>query len=131
MEKNGNGHTTLHCACRSSNPSINVVKRLLEVEGREMVMEKDIYGNTALVFHCAYQSDNPSIDLIKKLIKVGGRDLVVVQRENNRKCHPLLHTFYARSIEYIAVKTLIEEGLCLSFGGEFGIGGLFNCCTPI
>ena len=53
----------------------------------------------------------------------------MVQTDNNRRCLPLLSKLPGYHLKEIAVKTLIEEGLRLGFGGEFGIGGLFNYCT--
>ena len=41
MKKDEYGYTTLHWACQSDNPSIDIVNRLIEVGGGNFVMEKD------------------------------------------------------------------------------------------
>ena len=58
---------------RTGNISHDIISKLTEVGGKELVMEKDAYGNNAL--HKACQSENTRLNIISKLIEVEGRTM--------------------------------------------------------
>ena len=64
--------TVLHCACCNGNISMNVISKLLEVGGRELLMMKNRFGFTAL--HNACRNKKISMGIISKLLEVGGRE---------------------------------------------------------
>ena len=69
--------TALHdCVCKNENISLGIVSKLLDVGGRELVMNEEYDGCTAL--HSACKNKNLSVEVVSKLLKVGGRELLVV-----------------------------------------------------
>ena len=105
--------TTLMDEFTSNTSSDNILK-LIEVEGRDLVMKKDEKGSTALMYvfekNC---SSNISFDVISKLIEVGGQDLVAQRDEDGcnalhlacKKCN----TSYIDLIEKM-IEKMIEVG---------------------
>ena len=55
--------------------SSEIVTKLIEIGGRDLVMKVDNHGSTALHFACGRK--NPSLEVISKLIEIGGRELVM------------------------------------------------------
>lgn len=77
--------TALHCASRGNKPStIDVISKLIDIEGRELVMDRTSNGWTALNDVCRISSsyDDSSAEIALKLIEVGGRDLVIDSCQN-------------------------------------------------
>ena len=72
MEKNKNGYTALHDACKHKSPTETIIK-MIEVGGRELVMGKSSIGRTALYYACEYKTP---AEAIMKMIDVGGRQLL-------------------------------------------------------
>ena len=123
-EKNILGYTALHCACRNY-ASIEVMSKLIEIGGRELVMEKDEDGLTALHHACG------SIEIVSKLIEIGGRELLVERNANGHIA--LFHSYFSRANFFPprpyddSFTLMVKEGIMAHVGGEFGIGGIFNC----
>ena len=60
--------TALHCACSNYNISADVILKLLETGGNELLMMTNDYGKSAFEFACA-RSDNIFLqDIISKLL---------------------------------------------------------------
>ena len=59
------------------NKSKEVIFKLIEIGGRELINVKHIEGSSALFAAC--ENENPSLDIVLKLINVGGRELVMMR----------------------------------------------------
>jgi len=107
MAKNNNhiGWNSLHRACQY-NASINVVSKLIEMGGKNLIMAKDKYGWNSLHRAC---TNNASFDVVSKLIEVGGKKLVVAK--NNYGWNSL-HVAFGRGARasFDVVSKLIEVG---------------------
>lgn len=51
---------------------VEVVLRLIEIGGREIVVDKDDFGMTALYYACRFKAP---AEIVLRLIEVGGRDI--------------------------------------------------------
>jgi hypothetical protein len=128
-QKDKDGCTAFYWACMRKAPT-QVILKLIEIGGRDLVMAKNNNGYTTL--HCACNF-KLSIEVFEKLIEIGGYQLV---REKNMDGRIALHSgcLMCSSINSEAYNDcftlLIKEGILAKIGGEFGIGGFFNCCTP-
>ena len=72
MEKDNNGNTALHLACKitkqsDASVSLNVITKLIEIGGRNLVMEKNNDGYTAL--DIAFL-DGASPEILAKLLSI-------------------------------------------------------------
>lgn len=67
-----------------------------------------------------------SSEVIIKLVEIGGHQLVIAK---NRGGYTALHFgyFYYLNPNKEGFVLMIKEGVLAQVGGEFGIGGLFNC----
>ena len=128
-QKDVDGCTAFYWACMRK-ASIKVILKLIEVGGREIVMAKNNNGYTTL--HCACNF-KLTTEVFKKLIEIGGHQLL---KEKNMDGRIALHSgcFIFSSINSDTYNDclilLIKEGILAQVGGEFGIGGFFNCCAP-
>ncbi len=91
LDQDESGQHSFHTACEIG-ASAEVLLRLIDIGGRDLVFLKDNYGLNAL--HYAVRSvipsdEEPSRRLILKLIEVGGRDLVM--DNNNHLGHNAIH----------------------------------------
>lgn len=77
MERYLSGMTILYSAC-VNNTSIGVVSKLIEVGGKELIIEECGNGKTLLNAVCVNKA---SIEVILKLVAVGGIELV------KKRCH--------------------------------------------
>ena len=98
-----NGDTILHYAF-VEKASIDVIKKIIDIGGRDLVMKKDNDGYTALHDACIYHASSESIE---NLIMIGGRSLVMEKGNCGRTA---LHyaCYYKLPIEIIAM--IIEVG---------------------
>ena len=53
-------------ACRSKSPPLEVISKLIDTGGRELVIQTARDGNSALHFAC--RLDHPSIEVVSELI---------------------------------------------------------------
>ena len=131
MQKNLIGSTALHFACYN-RASIEVVSKLIEIGGRDLVMEKDCDGVNALHHGCRTGS---AFEVVAKLIESGGKELLV---ERNTFGHSALYYGYFLHESHVedfmnprpyddCFIHMVQQGILLQVGGEFGIGGVFNC----
>eukprot|EP00979_Chaetoceros_neogracilis_P004839 scaffold842_cov287-Chaetoceros_neogracile.AAC.2 len=96
--------TSLYAACFFDAPD-DIMKAMLDIGGKELVMEVDLCDQTVLHSAC---ENGASYDIIKMLIEVGGKDLVMAKDNNgDTALHWLLcrwieeHTKAAEKIELI------------------------------
>ena len=103
FKNNRNGHNALLCAYEYK-ASKEVLLKLIEIGGRDIILDQDTYGMNALQYACIYRS---SEEVLLKLIEVGGREII---HEKNRDGRNALHwaCMYRASIE--VVSKLIEVG---------------------
>ena len=73
MQKDHNGRTALHGACRCG-ASIEIVEFLVAAGGRDLVLQKDNHGRTALHASCRYGATS---EIVEILIATGGKELVM------------------------------------------------------
>jgi hypothetical protein len=97
------GQTCLHRTCYHHPPD-DIIKAMLDIGGKESIMETTNYDNTPLHFACGRRR---SYNIIKMLIDVGGKDLVMAKDKNgNTALHSLCiaikrHTKVAEKIKLI------------------------------
>ena len=83
--------------------SDDVVKRLIEVGGRDILMATEFNGNTALHSAC---EDDASVDVVERMIELGGKELIMVK---NSRGETALHTAsHHASVD--VVESLIKFG---------------------
>ena len=100
---------------------MEVVSKLIEVGGRELVMEKGQAGRTALHIAC---SSGASVEVVSKIIEIAGTD-ILLQTDNNG--HYALYDFFFQDDIFDETFTfVVKEYISAQIGGEFAIGGLFN-----
>jgi|AntRauTorckE5430_2_1112549.scaffolds.fasta_scaffold07923_2 ankyrin repeat protein len=107
MYRNDCGWTCLHAACYYGAPD-DIAEAMLDIGGKESVMEVDIYDDTAL--HSACHS-GASYNIIKMLIEVGGKNLVMAKSmDDNAALHSLC--LYIKKHTKVAekVKLILEVG---------------------
>eukprot|EP00979_Chaetoceros_neogracilis_P005806 scaffold1116_cov154-Chaetoceros_neogracile.AAC.1 len=98
------GWTCLHLACWRGAPD-DIIMTMLNIGGKELVMETTNYDNTPLHFACGRRRG--SYNITKMLIEVGGNDLVMAKDKNgNTALHSLCiatkrHTKVAEKIKLI------------------------------
>jgi ankyrin repeat protein len=69
--------TALHYAC-DGGASYNIIKMLIEVGGKDLVMAKDNYGNTALHYLCRrIKRHTRPAKKIKLILQVGDANLLL------------------------------------------------------
>ena len=78
MIKTKYGRTALHCACAygNENASMEIISKLLEIGGRELLMMNED-RKTAL--HCACENKNVLMEIISKMLEMGGRELFMMK----------------------------------------------------
>eukprot|EP00979_Chaetoceros_neogracilis_P017275 scaffold10198_cov324-Chaetoceros_neogracile.AAC.3 len=97
------GQTCLHRTCWRGAPD-DIIMTMLNIGGKELVMETTNYHSTVLHFACGKRR---SYNIIKMLIDVGGNDLVMAKDKNgNTALHDLCwnikkHTKVAEKIKLI------------------------------
>ena len=116
--------------------SLKDISKLIEVGGKELVLEKSKNGGTAL--HTV-SYNNASIEIILKLIEVGGDKLLSVK--NSYGTNLLVYSiFKKRKVELGQEEEeeheqrkfndifvlVVKECISAQIGREFRIGGLFN-----
>ena len=157
MEKNNLQMTALHYVCHNSNnrgfrmrgrrrnssnhttSTIDVVSKMLDVGGRDLVMEENCHQWTALHYACY---SNAPIEVVSKLIKIGGKNLV--KATSFRNCTALHFILFnpdsydqykvkyregsstITSNKHLVVVEMIKQSILAEIGGQFGIGGLFH-----
>ena len=104
---------------------------LIEVGGRELVMEKSKRGRTILHDVCECRA---SIEVSSKLIEIGGRELLL-EKDNNGS-YALFAFFEPLGCSNDGNKStcsffsfIAKEYISANVGGEFAVGGLFNTAT--
>jgi ankyrin repeat protein len=104
MYRNHDG-TCVHAACYYGAPD-DIIKTLLDIGGKELVMEIDNNDDTAL--HSAFMND-ASCNIIKMLIEVGGKDLIMAMGERDKTA---LHFLCSNNHNYAddIIKTLLDIG---------------------
>ena len=164
MEKNNHQMTALHYVCynsgsksftmrrsrrrRSSNDNdknnhnistMDVLTKMLDIGGKDLVMEKNNHQWTALHYACY---SNASIEIISKLIEIGGQDLV--KATSFRNCTALHFILFNpdgydrrrgehsdessndSSNKDLVVAEMLKQSILAQIGGRFGFGGLFQ-----
>ena len=87
QQENHQQEILLHAAI-ASNYCMEVVSKLIEIGGKDIVLAKDYaHGWNSLHFACMH---NAPIDVVSKLIEVGERDLVATK--NKLSCQDPLHS---------------------------------------
>ena len=71
-------YTSLHQAF-DNNELTEVIFKMIEIGGKEMVMETDYYGYTTLERACLCNNENALVEIISKLLEVGGRELLMTK----------------------------------------------------
>jgi hypothetical protein len=95
--------TSLYAACFFDAPD-DIIKAMLDIGGKELVMEVDLCDQTVLHSAC---ENGASYDIIKMLIEVGGKDLVMVKNNDGNTALQFLcwfikkHTMVAEKIKLI------------------------------
>ena len=78
LSKDRRGQNTFQHACKCSFWAppvwIDVLLKLIEIGGRDIVWDKDEYGRNGL--HCVCSSSDAPLEIVSKLIEVGGRDII-------------------------------------------------------
>lgn len=64
------------------NKSEEVIFKLMELGGRELIMKMDSNGKNILHFACI--NKNISLDAISKFIQIGGRELVMMTDKHQK-----------------------------------------------
>ncbi len=138
--------TLLHYAVRH-NPCIEILKKLIEVGGRDLLIKKDdtCFGRNALnlalalAFKCGCdyfplcececeREGKISIDVVKELIRAGGRDLVFDKTKHGANS---LHWACYCNASIDIIQMLIEVGgrdLVLDKDGCDGLSSLHCAC---
>ncbi len=142
FEKDGLGRNPLISVFISEEPPIEVILKLIEIGGRDLVMHQNKYGENVLHYISTNlngygESIQLSNDLLNILTRQGGAE-ILSQKENTGKT-PLqylitdqhvhdcrLENMGLDSITINNASLLIDKGIQLQFGGEYGIGGLFS-----
>eukprot|EP00551_Chaetoceros_affinis_P008242 CAMPEP_0203667884 /NCGR_PEP_ID=MMETSP0090-20130426/4622_1 /ASSEMBLY_ACC=CAM_ASM_001088 /TAXON_ID=426623 /ORGANISM="Chaetoceros affinis, Strain CCMP159" /LENGTH=354 /DNA_ID=CAMNT_0050532163 /DNA_START=45 /DNA_END=1109 /DNA_ORIENTATION=- len=138
MEQDGDGWNSLQYAIKYG-ASIDVVSKLVEVGQKDVVMAKNNDGGTSLHVVCA-KDTSVGERLVDLLVRQGGADLLMERDASDRTPLHLLITkdAYGEYVEGHVVDytpyrdialLLINKGIQLHVGGEYGIGGLFNSHT--
>lgn len=100
---NDYGESALHLAC-SKRASIEVINKITDVGGLELVLERDSGGYTALHNACICKASSDNIEF---LLKVGGRDLVMASARCGRTA---LHWACFHDVSYDIIHSLVELG---------------------
>ena len=98
-------HSKYKSVLNFNKPDKDVLK-MIEMGGPEMLMRKDIFGQTGL-HHYAIQRQS-SIEILTKMIEVGKRELVLEQDNNGTTVLHHVFEYYERENEVIM--KLIEAG---------------------
>ena len=88
------------------NKSMEVILKLIDIGGRELVIVKTPYFGTALNVAC--RNSNVTLDVISKLIEVGGRELLLMDYENGTALHDACGSYDNVSLDIVS--KLIEVG---------------------
>jgi hypothetical protein len=107
---------SFHRACTRKAP-FDVVKTIIDIGGRELVLQTKYAKFNTLHFACDTDS---SVDVVNLLMHVGGKELLAGTNSNGSL--PLLLSAQ-KNLE--PATALLQQGLHHQVGGEFGIGGLF------
>mmetsp|Transcript_4989 Transcript_4989/g.7354 ORF Transcript_4989/g.7354 Transcript_4989/m.7354 type:complete len:498 (+) Transcript_4989:123-1616(+) len=103
--KDSYARNLLQYAC-SKGTSIEIISKLIEIGGRELVFAKNKHNWNSLHFSC-YEQNKISIDVVSKLIEVGGRDLVIEQGDWD---FSPLHFACQRGSSMEVISKLVEIG---------------------
>jgi len=146
LEKDKRFSTPLHCACQC-NASVEVILKLIEVGGKQLAVEKDMFGKTSLDTLLWYiieprarcENELAKLDL---LIEHGGTELLQQTNETNNQEMTSLESVVAKNVGWmmrsramkqrycatcsLVTSPLINKGIDLQLGGEYNIGGLLR-----
>ena len=73
------GWTALHFACKNNAPD-DIVYSMIELGGKDIVMQKNNGGVTALNIKCVHGT---SYNVFKKLVDVGGKELILAKDDDD------------------------------------------------
>lgn len=73
------GWTALHFACKNNAPD-DIVYSMIEIGGKDIVMQKNNGGVTALNIKCVHGT---SYNVFKKLVDVGGKELILAKDDDD------------------------------------------------
>lgn len=123
MQINCCGSTALHFAWKRG-VSTEIFTKLVDVGGRDLVMIKNDREETALHQACKYCAPTT---IISRCIEIGGPEILMEKDE--RGCVALHYRHFLCPIRPFEESfiLMVKEGISAQVGGEFGIGGLFNC----
>lgn len=106
MQKDSDERTPLHYAVTNSDVSVEVVSKLIEIGGKELVLARDLFGENAV--HVAVAS-TVSLEVILKLVEAGGREaLFAKENQGETTLHKCIGGGRSASIEVIS--KIIEIG---------------------
>jgi len=131
LSKNDRGFNSLHAACQFGAPT-EIISMIVEAGGREVILDENKDGRNSL--QIAFNNCELPIDVVDLLIEHGGVE-GLIQLGNTGNNAALISMI--RGSKYyppfrmgsIIDRTvfLIIKGIELQVGGEYAIGGLFNC----
>lgn len=118
--------TALHLICNCNDTPIEVVSKLADIGGKELIMKKNGRdGSTSLHYACRGEG---SIEVVSKLIEIGEKE-IITERDNYGQS-ALYYGYFSDESSNIfndCFVHMLKEGILAQLGGEFGIGGIFNC----
>jgi hypothetical protein len=87
-------NTALHYACRNEGLSVDVIKNLLEAGGKDLVLEVNDYGMTALHELCdgirKRSRDNQALEeKVHMMVKLGGKELLMKRDRNDKSARDI------------------------------------------
>ena len=119
MEKDRYGGTALHIACKNEHVTLDIVSKLITLGGKELVMEKNIDGYTALhhgYFNLSRYIYSPSNSRFNDVFSLLVKECILSDVGGE---------FGIGGLFNAATEQVVQNNT----GGEFGIGGLFNVAT--
>jgi len=96
--------TALHLACKYA-ASVDVIKMLVDIGGKDLVMAKDKENRTALHTACCW--NGASVDVMKMLVDIGGKELVMAK---NKTIRTSLHYACWHGVSVDFIKMLVDIG---------------------
>ncbi len=97
--------TLLHAAIESQ-ASIDILMKLIEIGGRELVLEKDEHDRLNPL-HIVFTKMRPSMELVLKLIEIGGREALL---ESDQCGWNTLHYACMNNVSAEFINILIQNG---------------------